>query len=238
MVPSQRVTGQQDPNHFLDRGKRIPGSGAPAQPAALRAAGHFISFVFHPLFIPSYVAAFLLFVHPYAYIGLLPKFKLLNFISVFFTTAFMPAFSVLLLKKMGFIQTLWLRTQRDRIIPYMLNMIYYFSVWYLARIQPDQPRVFVAFMLGVFLSSIAGMMANIYFKISMHGIGVGVLIIFFLWQAFAGSISLGPYLALATLITGMVCTARLLVSDHSPYELYSGLALGICCQSLGILFAA
>ena len=37
-------------------------------------------------------------------------------------------------------------------------------------------------------------------------------------------------LSLALLITGIVCTSRLLVSDHSPKEIYFGLLAGLFCQ--------
>jgi hypothetical protein len=37
-------------------------------------------------------------------------------------------------------------------------------------------------------------------------------------------------LSLALLITGVVCTSRLIVSDHTPKEIYMGLLVGLVCQ--------
>jgi hypothetical protein len=37
-------------------------------------------------------------------------------------------------------------------------------------------------------------------------------------------------LSLALLITGLVCTSRLLVSDHSQKDIYLGLSVGLICQ--------
>ena len=34
----------------------------------------------------------------------------------------------------------------------------------------------------------------------------------------------------ALLITGVVCTSRLIVSDHTPKEIYIGLLAGLLCQ--------
>ncbi|MBS1567587.1 MAG: hypothetical protein JST39_24600, partial [Bacteroidetes bacterium] len=99
-------------------------------PPALRFAGHLISVVFHPLFIPSWIAAFLIFKHPYAFISAPFKLKVFRFISVFFSTAFLPAFSVFLLRQLRFIDSIFLRTQKDRIIPYITSMIFYFWIWY------------------------------------------------------------------------------------------------------------
>jgi len=37
-------------------------------------------------------------------------------------------------------------------------------------------------------------------------------------------------LAAVLLITGMVCTARLIVSDHTVKEVYAGLLMGLLAQ--------
>jgi len=204
-------------------------------PAPVRFFGHLISFVFHPLFIPSFITAFLLYTDPYAFAGMPDKLKIFRFFSVFFLTAFLPLFSVALMKQLGFIKSIFLRSQQDRIIPYIVCMIFYFWAWYVSRNLRDSPAL-TAMLLAVFLSCIAGMMANIYYKISMHGIAVGALLMLFLWMAFNGMT--GPYLAAAMLITGLVCTARFIVSDHNPFEIYSGLMIGALCQLVAIAIAA
>jgi len=43
-------------------------------------------------------------------------------------------------------------------------------------------------------------------------------------------------LAIALLITGLVCTSRLIVSDHSPKEIYWGLFFGLFCQLAAAVF--
>lgn len=40
-------------------------------------------------------------------------------------------------------------------------------------------------------------------------------------------------LTVALLITGVVCTSRMIVSDHRPKEIYAGLLLGFVCQLIG-----
>ncbi|MEP7279931.1 MAG: hypothetical protein ABI813_14875 [Bacteroidota bacterium] len=206
-----------------------------AWPVPIRFFGQLISFVFHPLFIPSYIATFIIYVDPYAFAGMTDKARLFKLISVIFSTAFLPLFSVALMKQLGFIQSIYLRSQKDRIIPYIVCMIFYFWAWYVSRNLHDSPSL-VAMLLAVFLSCIAGMMANIYYKISMHGIAAGVLLVLFTWMAFNGMFLPGFWLAAAMFVTGLICTARFIVSDHSSFEIYSGLLVGALCQlvSLGI----
>jgi hypothetical protein len=205
-------------------------------PAPIRFFGHLVSYIFHPLFIPSYIAAFLIYVDPYAFAGMTDKAKIFKLISVVFSTTFLPLFSVALMKQLGFIKSIFLRDQKDRIIPYIVCMIFYFWAWYVAKNLRDNPA-YVAMLLAVFLSCIAGMMVNIYYKISMHAIAVGALFVLFLWMAFSGSLATGTYLSVAIFIAGLVCTARFIVSDHNAFEIYSGLLAGGLCQLVAIGFA-
>lgn len=208
----------------------------PGWPLPLRWFGHIVSVIFHPLFIPSYLAAFLIYKDPYSFAALDPQKRIFKLLPVVFNTLFFPFFGVVLMKLVGFIQSIFLRTQRDRIIPYIVSMIFYFNIWYVSRNLHDAPYM-VGMTLGVFLCCIAAMMANIYFKISMHSIAMGALVVLFGWMAFSGAVSGGYWMAIATIIAGLVCTARFLVSDHSPFEIYSGLVVGAVCQLVANAFA-
>ena len=205
-------------------------------PAPVRFIGHFFSFVFHPLFMPGYLALYLVYVDAYAYANASPQIKLFRVLSVVFSTAFLPAFCIFLLKQLGFIDSIFLRTRKDRIIPYIICMTWYFWIWYVSKNLRENPAM-TAMLLGVFLASIAGMMANIYFKISMHGLAAGCLFVFFLWLAFSGPVAIGSYLAVATLISGLMLTARFIVSGHSSGELYAGFVAGMLCQLIAVAIA-
>ena len=85
-------------------------------------------------------------------------------------------------------------------------------------------------MTGVFLTTVAGLLSNIYFKISMHAIGMGGLIGIFLLVMQSNTMLMTWPLCIALLVTGLVCTSRLLISDHSTKEIYTGLAIGLLCQ--------
>ena len=204
----------------------------------IRFLAHFFSFIFHPLFIPGYIAAFLLFIHPYVFSGFNEKLRVLRLISVILLTAVFPLFTVFLLKQLGFVRSIFLRTQKERIIPYIASMFYFFWIFYVSRTLPDSPRLFVVMLLGVFISSIAALMANIYFKVSMHAIAMGALVSFFVMLSMQGNFSMGIFLSAAILIAGLVCTSTLLVSDHYPFEVYAGFFLGVISQSIAGFFVS
>jgi len=206
----------------------------PKQSAPVRVAAHLVSYIFHPLFIPAYVTAFLLFVDPYAFAGVSVKLKFFRLISVFFNTGFIPGFAVFLMWRLKLIQSMFLRTQKERIIPYAAAMIFYFWAWYVFHSQHENPESFMNFLLGSFLAVCAAWFLNIIGKISMHAIAVGGLATFFLLQAFSQQDVTGVYFSMAVFIAGLVCTARLIVSDHTQREIYSGLIAGALCQLIAV----
>jgi hypothetical protein len=200
------------------------------QPFSLRFLATFFSYLFHPVFIASYVMVFLLFVHPYVYTGFDLRTRSFRLFSVVFSTALLPLFSVFLLWKLRlFTQSMQLRSAKERIIPYVLVMIFYFWMWHVFNNLSDPPIV-VHFFLGSFLAICFSWFCNIYFKISMHAVAVGGLVGFMILFSFIDSYASGMYVGTALLIAGIVCTSRFIISDHSPFEIYTGLFMGILAQ--------
>ena len=222
---------------MFDSDLLIKGGGQPAmisrQPMAVRFFAHLFSYIFHPLFIPFYVCWFLAYVHPSYFSGFGASGKLRVMLMVTLNAIFFPLVTVMLLKALGFIKSIVSPTQQDRILLYVSSMIFFFWAQYSLREQPEIPRILVAFMFGVFISSAAALMANIYFKISMHAIGMGGLVgIAFVIMQQNTMLMTWPFSA-ALLIAGVVCTSRLLISDHTQKEIYSGLLVGFACQLIG-----
>lgn len=222
-----------DEQHEL---REINISGMPLQPKGLRAAAKIISYIFHPVFIPVYVAWFLIYIQPLLFSGFSPWKKATTMIQFLVMYAFFPLITTLLLKGLGFISSVYLKTQRDRVIPYVACMIYYFWVWWVLHNQIDYSPAIVMFSFAIFLASIGGLMANIYIKVSMHTISVGVMATFIVFLGFLLQKDFGIYISIALLITGLVCTARLIVSDHLQKEIYWGLVIGIVSQIVASWF--
>jgi hypothetical protein len=211
------------------------------QPFVIRMVAHILSYVFHPLFIPLYVAYFLVYIHPAYFAGFSNRafFVALSRHNVMFqvllNAVLFPFVFVLLLKALGFIESIFMRNQKDRILLYISSMICFFWTYYAFRQQPEIPRIMVAFMFGVFISSSAALIANIYYKVSMHAIGMGGMLGLLLVVMQQNNMLMTGPLFFAFIIAGAVCTARMIVSDHTPKEIYAGLIIGILCQIAGAL---
>ncbi|HEV2832047.1 MAG TPA: hypothetical protein VGW31_08700 [Hanamia sp.] len=206
-------------------------------PLAINWLAHLVSFVFHPLFIPVLAAWYLAFLQPGYFTGMPVNEKTMVIVQVAFNTIFYPALTVLLLKALGFIKSIFLKTQRERIIPYIATNIFYFWMYLVFKSQEEIPLVLTSFILGIFLASSIALIANIYFKISMHALGVGALsglMIVIIFSGFSYVIFLPAMIVF--LISGLVCTSRLVVSDHTPFDIYAGILFGILCHFIAYAF--
>lgn len=217
--------------------KEISVPEMPQQPGMLKFAAKIFSVILHPLFIPVYVVWFLLYVQPYFYAGFTNWDKSKILISATLMYTFFPLVTVGLLKALKFIDSIFLKTQRDRIIPYVVCGIWYFWMWYVWRNLPEIPSIQVKFGFAVFLASSIGLITNTYMKVSMHALAAGVLMTFIFTLSFAGALDSGIYLTIAILIAGLSCTSRLIVSDHSQKEIYTGLFIGIISQLISTWLA-
>lgn len=206
-------------------------------PLALRFFAQVISYIFHPVFIPAYVTFFLVFIHPAYFVGIAPATKMSFFRSVVINMVFFPLVTVILLKGVGFIDSVFLKTQKDRIIPYITCGIFFFWMYLVFHNQHQVSTILTSFVFGVFITSSVALIANIYYKISMHALGVGgalgiMLLILFKNPSWAVSIPL----MITIIVSGIVCTCRMIASDHTQMEIYSGLFFGILCQFIAAYF--
>lgn len=197
---------------------------------AIRVPAIILSWIFHPIFITVYVIAFMVYLHPTYFAGFSQQAKQQTLLVVLLNMVFFPLLSIVLLKALGFIESIYLHTQRDRIIPYIACSIFYFWAYLVFKKQGIYPNVLPSFIFGVFLSCNAALMANIYQKISIHAMGVGGWLGFFLVVAFSQTMLMTWPVSMVILIAGLVCTSRLLISDHTNKELYTGFFLGVICQ--------
>ena len=201
-----------------------------------RWAAQVLSYIFHPVFVPVYFIAFLLYEHPTQYLGFSAPQKLVILLQSFLMFSFFPLVTVGLLKALGFIRSIHLQERKDRIIPLVASGIWYFWIWYVWHNIPDQPAVAVQFALGVWITSVLALMLNTRMKISLHAMSLGCTLALLFSMAFREDLYYGVWLSVAILVTGSVLSARLVVSDHRPGEVYWGLLVGSATVLVAGLF--
>lgn len=195
------------------------------------------SYLLHPIFLPVYVTAYFTLLHPLLFVGFSQQERIKTILIVFLNTGIFPLVTVLLLRALGFIGSIQLLTQKDRIIPYIACGIFYFWAYTVFKEQTDYPRLLPVFLLGIFLSSSAALLANIYYKVSMHAIGMGGVVGVLLLLFFQNNLLPGWPLAAALLLSGTIGSARLILKSHNPFDIYSGFIIGLLMQATAFYFA-
>ena len=203
---------------------------------AVRTGAHFFSWLFHPLLVGLYMAIYLIYIDPEYFIGINVSGKTQVLFIYIINSIFFPLLSVLLCKALGFVQSVYLKTQKERIILYAISMIFFFWTFYVFKNKPGIPVIMAQMSLGIFLAVIIDFVANIFFKISMHATGAGGLMGLFTVLLYTSSGFINIPLAIAIFITGLICTSRLLVSDHRMGDIVFGLIAGYLSQWMAYWF--
>jgi hypothetical protein len=206
------------------------------QPKIVQYIAHLLSYVFHPLFIPTYFFLYLMQVLPFEFVGITDWQLKMRLFSVAWLTAFFPAFAVFLLWRLKLSDSIFLRTQKERIIPYVITMFFYWWMYYLSRNFTDQPIALKFFYLGIFVASAIGMTVNNFMKVSLHAMGIAGLATAIILVSVFYPVNNGIWVLLAVLLTALVISARLVVSDHSKKELIVGLFIGVGTQVAAYLW--
>ncbi|MFN3664626.1 MAG: hypothetical protein ACK4S0_00625 [Sediminibacterium sp.] len=216
--------------------KDVVGIQENRQPLILVLLGKVVSYVFHPLFIPTYVFFFLMTQVPYEFAGITNWQLKMRLFGLFWLTAFFPAFAVFLLWRLKFSESIFLKTQKERIIPFVITMFFYWWMYYLSRNFTDQPIVLKFFFMGIFIATSVGLVFNNFMKISLHAMAAGGAAAAIILFSYYYQTPFGVFISIALLLTGIICTSRLLVSDHTEKEIYFGLLVGAGCQWVSYIF--
>ena len=219
----------------------------------MRITAQIISIIFHPLLVLTYMLVLLLLVNPYLFgVNSLSDKESMKFIlSVFVSTFLIPSFAIFLMWRLKLISSIHMNDKQDRIGPFIVTGIFY--LWVLRSVMADSniPTAFLIAVLGTTIGLFACFIINLFFKVSLHAVGMGglmgmVLIVMWLYSygsfivhmPFAGTmeISINLVLMISILLAGMVGTSRLLLNAHTPREIYIGFALGLLAQFISLKF--
>jgi membrane-associated phospholipid phosphatase len=189
-----------------------------------------LSYVLHPLLMSTYLFTSLVFVAPHNIlpIGYNPTGSIVLISLIFVTTFIIPVLSLFILKLSGSISSLSLDKKEERITPMIYTTVMYAVTTYLFT-----TKVELGDMISVFLgisTLLIGITAVITFfwKISLHGIGVGGFVGFVMGLNQQSTLYHFEFvLPLLFLVSAIMLSARLKLNAHNPKQVYLGFVLGI-----------
>lgn len=214
----------------------------------MKATANFLSIVFHPLLILTYMSLVLLWTNPFSFGWRHVSEANTLLIIIVMTTITLPLIAIVMMKMLGWIDSFQMETKHERIGPYIVAGIMYLSLYlHLTRAESFPVSIRVA-VLGTLLGLWTCFFINNFTKISAHAAGVGGLVtmialtkqIFGYNDAQIGLVG-GVNLVMpidgllygSILIAGAVCTSRLILNAHESKQVYTGFLVGV----LSILLA-
>lgn len=217
----------------------------------LRSIAKFISFLFHPLFVVSYLLVILLLVNPYLFSITDAKTLGLVLISVFALSVGFPLLVIVLFKMLGMINSFEMEDPMERIGPLIATGIFYLWLYINIYKNPVFPQAFSVFVLGSTIGLFMAFFINNFSKISLHGVGMGGLVtavfmirFFYSYNSFILDLGgMGVFhvhvnllLYLVLIIAGLVGSSRLFLGAHNKMDLYGGFLVGFISQIIAYRF--
>ncbi|MBP3823883.1 MAG: hypothetical protein J6I36_10830 [Bacteroidaceae bacterium] len=191
-----------------------------------------LSSIFRPQYFPlvGFLALFL-----FTYLSLLPlSFKALIMIIVLMGTLLLPRLTIRIWRQTNGLKLHHLRLREHRSFPYLVFLLFYaFTLHFLARFHLP------FYMGGILVSSLmiqaACLLINIWWKISVHSAGAGGIIGALI--AFSLLFNFNPvwWLSLCIIIAGLVGSSRMLLRQHTLWQVLAGTFLGIILGFVGII---
>lgn len=194
-----------------------------------------LSYLLHPLLMPTYGFALLFFTHNYISTFMPLNFKLVILIITFVFTFLLPSFNAFILLKIGRIKSFEMETQQERSIPYISTAAYFFALVYMLYAR-SFPITIILIIAGAGLSILLTFLINFRWKISAHAIGIGGLIGGVMGISYRLMIDLRWITLLLILCAGLTGFARLQLKAHEPSQVYCGFLLGFVIELVMMLF--
>lgn len=203
----------------------------------MQLVARLLSYLLHPLLMPLASLWLMLQVDPLVGYFLPPNGRLLLFGMVAVMTFVFPVMSVVLMRRAGLVSGLELPRREERLVPYLMTLLYGGMTLYLLYRTPLHPVAY-AFFIGMLVAIALSALITLWWKISAHLVGIGGLVgMLFALNAVHGVDVFHP-LVIALVLSGLLGTARLLTSDHTHVQVHAGMVLGMACTFLSMVLPA
>ncbi len=188
-----------------------------------------ISFMFHPIVIPL-VGVLLYFSKSPRYIPV--ETRNAKLISLSILTIVLPILIFFLLKTLGKVNSIYLNTAQERILPLLLNFV--ITLLIVLRVLPANEIIeLYYFFIGILISTLSCLFLAIFkVKSSIHMMAIAGLFMFAVALSLHVSININGTISLISILIGAIATSRLHLKAHTPIELIIGFCIGFLPQFL------
>lgn len=192
----------------------------------MKKLANLISYLFHPMFMLTYLTAYFLFTNNYFSYFVSPVKKLFLLAAVIIFSVILPLLNMVLLKKLGYIKDMQARQANERFMPYVSTITLYLGLLYILH-DLSLPYFFKQIILVSLMVMAIDFIINFFTKISAHASGIGgCLGVIYFYQYISTNGNITP-ICICLAMAGLVGFARLYLNEHSPRQVYAGFAVGL-----------
>lgn len=202
----------------------------------LRVLANVVSYLLHPMFAAVMMTYMLYLLSPVTFVQYEKNDQVvfgggidLVLIQIAISTIVFPVIVVLILKGLGMIESIQMRTRKERIIPLIASMVFYWWVSHVFK-SNDAPVILQTVLRGAYWSLILVFLASIFFKVSMHTAAAGGMLGILTILLVTSPVEMSIPFFIGILVAGIIGTARMLLGAHTQFEVWIGYALGFVAQ--------
>ena len=197
-----------------------------------------VSVLFHPLFIPTYLFAYLAWALPTSLEPVAPGGHERFLLFFFLVTSVLPILNIAMFKAFGTVHSFSMPTRRERLLPFVLISVIYLSLTYLLYLKGGMNLNdnFLRFMIVIDMLVVSATIATFFFKVSVHSVTMWGLIGILVPLNKITEVSTIFYLTIGVIVlAGVVMSARLYTGSHTSREVMWGAVLGLITGFSGML---
>jgi hypothetical protein len=175
------------------------------------------------------------------YYGITPRFMepeivQTRILAVAIITFFIPIVTFFLLKNLGKISSIHLKTVEERKFPLMIQCLLLLLIIKMVFDPYDNPELYF-FFVGVLFSAISALIMVFFkFKISLHQMGIAGVTMFVIALGVHFKVNLLLVMSLLFIANGWVASSRLHTHSHTYLELIIGFFTGTLPQLILLNF--
>ena len=193
-----------------------------------------VSIVFHPLLMPTLGFFIILDSSIYLSSSIDPLTTKITYATIFIFTCVLPFINVWFLVNKGYAKDIYLRTRKERKLPYLFSVVYYLILYYFLK-QINLPPAIYLMILGTTIAAIITLLINLRWKISAHMVGIGGVLGAVIGISERFMQNLNGTIIVLFLVAGIIGYARLKLDAHTSSQVYAGFATGFGCLLLMII---
>jgi membrane-associated phospholipid phosphatase len=197
----------------------------------MKAFSRFITYLLHPLFMPTLGTALLLVSNNYLNYMLSNQVKLLICLMILINTFILPGIIFLGFYRRGYLKDLYVHERNERLFPYIITLSIYLLSYFFFRNTSIPDHVYYM-ILGAAAAIVVIIVINFQWKISAHMTGIGGLagaMFTYSQMLHTGNYGLMMFIFM---LAGILAMVRLYLNAHTPTQIYAGFVLGFLAEAI------